>query len=97
MTQPPAKAAESPLMPSVVVLAAVSVGCFFGLAHAAVTTPRVPFRRMTVAMALIAFAIGLASPAAGAALLAPVLFSRKLSARPIPSTVDELLNRSRHS
>ena len=78
-------------VPTPALLAAASAACFLGLARAAVTTPRADFRRMTLVMALVALTLALLSPAAGAALLAPVLFSRKLGAAPIPETVPELL------
>ena len=80
-------------MPSSVLLAIASAGCFLALAHAAVNTPRETFRRMTSLMALLAVALLLLAPAAGIALLAPVLFSRRLANGPVPATVEELLER----
>jgi len=77
----------------VIVLAVASAGCFLGLAHAAVRMPVAAFRRMTLAMAITAVCLAVVSPAAAAALLAPVLLSRCLAIRPIPATVDELLRR----
>jgi hypothetical protein len=74
-------------------LAVMSIGVFLGLAHAAVTTPRLAFRRMTVGMAAASFVVVLLSPAAGVALLAPVLLSRRLANAPVPKTVGELLDR----
>jgi ABC-type transport system involved in cytochrome c biogenesis permease subunit len=76
-----------------VLLAVVSAACFLGLAHAAVTTPRTPFRRMTFAMAAVAVGLTMLSPAAGVALLGPVLLSRRLANATIPATVPELLAR----
>jgi ABC-type transport system involved in cytochrome c biogenesis permease subunit len=76
-----------------VLLAVVAAGCFLGLAHAAVHTPREPFRRATSAMAALALALLLVAPAAGLALLAPVLLSRRLANAPVPATVEELLER----
>jgi ABC-type transport system involved in cytochrome c biogenesis permease subunit len=80
-------------MPSSVLLAIASAGCFLALAHAAVNTPREPFRRMTSLMAALAVALVVLAPAAGVALLAPVLFSRRLANAPVPATVEELLER----
>lgn len=80
-------------MSAPVVLALASAACFLGLAHAAVSTSRVPFRRMTALLAATAGAITLLSPAAGVALLAPVLFSRRLATVAVPATVPELLDR----
>jgi hypothetical protein len=77
----------------VVVLALSSVACFLALAHAAVHTDRRTFGRVTMSMALLALPLLVLSPAAGAALLAPVLFSRRLANVPVPATVDELLSR----
>ena len=71
-------------MPSSVLLALASAGCFLALAHAAVTTPRSTFRRATGAMALLALPLLILEPAAGIALLAPVLFSRRLANAPGP-------------
>ena len=76
-----------------VVLALASATCFLGLAHAAVNTPQAPFRRATSAMAALAAALVLLAPAAGIALLAPVLLSRRLANAPVPATVEELLQR----
>lgn len=76
-----------------VVLALASASCFLGLARAAVFTPRTPFRRMTALLAATAGVIALLSPAAGIALLAPVLFSRRLATVAVPATVPELLDR----
>ena len=76
-----------------IVLALVSSGCFLGLAHAAVTTPRQAFVRATAAMAAVALLLVLAAPAAGAALLGPVLLSRLLANAPVPETVGELFDR----
>ena len=78
-------------MPTPLVLAVASAACFLALARAAVTTPRLAFRRMTALMALAALPLVLLAPAAGVALLAPVLFSRKLASAPMPATVAELL------
>jgi ABC-type transport system involved in cytochrome c biogenesis permease subunit len=80
-------------VPLPVVLALASAACFLGLAHAAVTAPLVIFRRCTLAMAVVAVVLVFLSPAAGAALLAPVLFSRRLANASIPATVPELLDR----
>jgi ABC-type transport system involved in cytochrome c biogenesis permease subunit len=66
-------------VPLPVVLAVASAACFLGLAHAAVTTPRLTFQRATSAMAALALVLIFLSPAAGAAILAPVLFSRRLA------------------
>jgi hypothetical protein len=82
-------------MPTSVVLAIASAACFLALAHAAVRTPRAAFRRGTLAMALVSLPLLLLAPAAGVALLAPVLFSRRLANAPVPATVDELLEGSR--
>ena len=76
-----------------ILLAATSAGSFLALAHAAVTTPKRPFMTMTAAMALVAGVLVLFSPAAGAALLAPVLLSRRLANALVPATVNELLER----
>ena len=78
-------------MSSSVLLAVASAGCFLALAHAAVTTTRDTFRRATTAMALLALPLAVIAPAAGIALLAPVLFSRRLANAPVPATVPELL------
>jgi len=80
-------------MPTSVVLAVASAGCFLALAHAAISMPRGSFRRMTAAMAVVAVLMIAVSPAAGVALLAPVLFSRRLANVPVPATVNELLDR----
>jgi hypothetical protein len=80
-------------MTTPILLAVASAGCFLALAHAAVNTPRATFHRVTTAMAVLAVVLVLVSPAAGAALLAPVLFSRRLSNAPVPATVSELLDR----
>lgn len=80
-------------MPGPVVLAVASAACFLGLAHMAVTTPLAPFRRMTTAMAVFGVLIALAAPAAGVAVLAPVMLSRRLGGPSVPSTVPELLDR----
>jgi hypothetical protein len=80
-------------MPSSVLLAIASAGCFLALAHAAVNTPREPFRRMTSLMAALAVALVVLAPADGIARLAPVLFSRRLANAPVPATVEELLER----
>jgi hypothetical protein len=79
---------------STVLLAVASAGCFLALAHAAVTTTGSTFRRATALMALVALPLAVLSPAAGVALLAPVLFSRRLANAPVPATVAELLDRS---
>ena len=84
-------------MVSPVVLAVASVGCFLALAHAAVTSSAPAFRRMTRAMAAVAVVLLALSPAAGVALLAPVLLSRRLANAPVPATVDELLGRRQQS
>jgi ABC-type transport system involved in cytochrome c biogenesis permease subunit len=78
---------------SSVLLAIASAGCFLALAHAAVNTPREQFRRATSLMAALAMPMLLLAPAAGVALLAPVLFSRRLANAPVPATVEELLER----
>jgi hypothetical protein len=44
-------------------------------------------------MALTALPLAIVAPAAGIALLAPVLFSRRLANAPVPATVPELLAR----
>ena len=80
-------------MPSLVVLGLASVACFLALAHAAVNTPPARFRRSTAAMAGFAVVLAAVAPAAGLALLAPVLFSRRLANAPVPATVPELLDR----
>jgi hypothetical protein len=80
-------------MPSVVLLAVSSAATFLALAHAAVRTPRETFLRATSSMALLALPLALVAPAAGVALLAPVLLSRRLARSPIPATVDEWLER----
>ncbi|HUP87254.1 MAG TPA: hypothetical protein VM143_16495 [Acidimicrobiales bacterium] len=79
---------------SSVLLALASAGCFLALAHAAVTTTRSTFRRATFAMAVTAVPLAVVAPAAGIALLAPVLFSRRLANSAVPATVPELLERS---
>jgi ABC-type transport system involved in cytochrome c biogenesis permease subunit len=84
-------------MVSPVVLAVASVGCFLALAHAAITPSASTFRRMTGAMAAVAVVLVAVSPAAGVALLAPVLLSRRLANAPVPATVDELLGRRQES
>jgi hypothetical protein len=78
-------------VPTPLVLAVASAACFLALARAAVTTPHLAFRRMTLLMALAALPLVAVAPAAGVALLAPVLFSRKLANAPVPGTVPELL------
>lgn len=78
---------------SSVILALASAGCFLALAHAAVSTDRATFRRVTGAMAALALPLTIVAPAAGIALLAPVLFSRRLANAPVPATVPELLER----
>jgi ABC-type transport system involved in cytochrome c biogenesis permease subunit len=78
-------------------LALVSAACFLGLAHAAVNTAREPFRRMTFVMAAVAALLVLVAPAAGVALLGPVLLSRWMGNATIPATVPELLDRYRRS
>jgi hypothetical protein len=88
-------AADRHDMPIPVVLAVASAACFLALAHASVRTPHEVFRRCTSAMALASLPLLLVSPAACLALLAPVLFSRRLANVPVPTTVDELLERSR--
>jgi len=80
-------------MPTSVLLAVASAGCFLALAHAAISMPRASFRRMTAAMAVVAVVMAVLEPAAGVALLAPVLFSRRLANVPVPATVNELLDR----
>jgi hypothetical protein len=80
-------------VPASLVLAVASASCFLGLAHAAVRTPRAPFRRMTFAMAVVAVLLALVAPAAGIAVLCPVLLSRRLANAMIPATVTELLER----
>jgi hypothetical protein len=80
-------------MPTSVVLSLASAGCFLALAHAAVTTPRELFRRLTGFMALAALLLVLVAPGAGLAVLAPVLLSRRLANAPVPATVEELLER----
>ena len=80
-------------MPSLVVLALASVASFLALAHAAVNTAPARFRRTTTAMAVLAALVAAVAPAAGVALLAPVLFSRRLANAPVPATVPELLDR----
>ncbi|MBW3556727.1 MAG: hypothetical protein KY454_07290 [Actinobacteria bacterium] len=80
-------------MSAPVVLAVASAACFLGLARAAVITSRTPFRRVTALLGAIAGALALLSPAAGVALLAPVLFSRRLATVAVPATVPELLDR----
>ncbi len=80
-------------MSAPVVLAVASAACFLGLARAAVFTSRVLFRRVTALLAATAGLIAMLSPAAGIALLAPVLFSRRLATVTIPATVPELLDR----
>jgi ABC-type enterobactin transport system permease subunit len=80
-------------MSSSLLLAVASAGCFLALAHAAVSTTRATFRRVTLAMALTALPLAIVAPAAGIALLAPVLFSRRLANAPVPATVPELLAR----
>ena len=74
--------------------ALASIACFLGLAHAAVRTPRRPFQLMTAGMAITAALLVLVSPFAAAALLGPVLLSRRLAVQPVPATVEELLRRS---
>jgi hypothetical protein len=80
-------------MPTSVVLAVASAGCFLALAYAAVSTPRAPFQRGTAVMAVAALLLVLLSPSAGLALLVPVLLSRRLANAPVPATVEELLER----
>lgn len=84
-------------MVSPVVLAVAAVGCFLALAHAAVTTSGPAFRRTTGAMAALAILLIVVSPAAGVALLAPVLLSRRLANAPVPANVDELFRCRRES
>ena len=76
-----------------VLLAVVSAALFLALAHAAVNTPREPFRALTAILAVVSLMVLVVAPFAGAALLAPVLLSRRLANAPVPSTVDELLGR----
>lgn len=80
-------------MPTAILFALSSAGCFLALAHAAVSTPRATFLRATAAMACAGAILIVVSPAAGVALLAPVLFSRRLAQAPMPATVPELLDR----
>jgi ABC-type transport system involved in cytochrome c biogenesis permease subunit len=80
-------------MPVPVLLAVSSAGCFVALAHAAVSSPRPAFTRVTAAMLAAAALLFLVSPLAGAAMLAPVLLSRRLANAPVPATVPELLER----
>ena len=80
-------------MVATLVLGVTSAACFLALARAAVTTPREVFRMMTLAMAAVAAILALASPAAGAALLAPVVLSRRMAPEPVPATVPALLDR----
>ena len=80
-------------MPVPVLLAVASAACFLGLARAAVRTPRATFLRWTFVMAVLSLPIALVAPTAGVALLAPVLFSRRLAHAPIPATVEEWLDR----
>ena len=80
-------------MQAAIFLAGISAFCFLGLARAAVRTPRRQFRAVTLVMAILAAALALIDPAAGIALLAPVLLSRRLANEPMPATVDELLAR----
>jgi hypothetical protein len=44
-------------------------------------------------MATLALLLALVAPAAGLALLAPVVLSRRLANAPVPATVEELLER----
>lgn len=80
-------------MPPSVLLAVASAALFLALAHAAVSAPRATFKRVTMIMALVALLLAVVAPAAGVALLAPVLFSRRLAAAPVPAHVNELLHR----
>lgn len=80
-------------MPDPVVLAVASAACFLGLAHMAVSTPNATFRRMTTAMTVFGVLITLVAPVPGVALLAPVLFSRRLGGPSVPADVPELLDR----
>lgn len=77
-----------------ILLALVSAAAFLGLAHAAVSSDRAQFLLANNLMAMVALLLVLLAPAAGVALLAPVLLSRRLAAAPVPATVDELLARS---
>ncbi|HEX7166575.1 MAG TPA: hypothetical protein VF230_06315 [Acidimicrobiales bacterium] len=70
-----------------------SAACFLALARAAVRTPHDVFRVMSLAMAASAGIVMLVSPAAGAALLAPVFLSRRMANQPVPATVPALLDR----
>lgn len=80
-------------MPTSVLLAVASAGCFLALAHAAVSTRRATFQRVTGFMVIAALLLLVLNPAAGVALLAPVLFSRRLANAPVPATVPELFDR----
>ena len=66
-------------MSSAFTFAIASAGCFLALAYAAVSTPRATFLRMTAFMAAMGALLALVSPVAGVALMAPVLFSRRLA------------------
>lgn len=74
-------------MPTPIFLGLVSAGCFLGLAHMAVRTPARAFRRATGVMALVGWLLALVAPAAGIAVLAPVLFSRRLADQPVPARI----------
>ena len=76
-----------------VLLAVISAALFLALAHAAVHTAREPFRALTAVLAVVSLMVLVVAPFAGAALLAPVVLSRRLANAPVPSTVDELLAR----
>ena len=80
-------------VPDPIVLAVASAACFLGLAHMAVSTPYETFRRMTTAMTVFGLLITLIAPVAGVAMLAPVLFSRRLGGPSVPSNVPDLLDR----
>ncbi|HVF31596.1 MAG TPA: hypothetical protein VM933_01055 [Acidimicrobiales bacterium] len=82
-------------MTSLVVLVLASAACFLALAHAAVHAPRPAFERGTALMAVVAVLLVPLAPAGAAALLGPVLFSRRLANAPVPATVPELLDRDR--
>ncbi|HEX2850450.1 MAG TPA: hypothetical protein VHN98_07845 [Acidimicrobiales bacterium] len=82
-------------MAAPVILVLVFVTTFLGLARAALTTPRDTFLGATRAMAVVAGLVLLLAPLAGAVILVPVLGSRMLAQRPVPASVDELLERYR--
>lgn len=78
---------------NILLVAVTSTCCFLALAHAAVTSDRKVFLRVTAALAVLASLLALEAPAAALPVLASVILSRRLAGPAIPATVPELLER----